>query len=169
MTREVYLDIQSTRYASIIYATCVMHTSNGNWSVDLSEIAEGNVLRDTELHQAIEDKLLGYEGVLDVERDGTDYDLILGTCYFDYNYYESEQLLEDIQAYIRYMCLNDQINSVLNAYGLTTENWEYITIPQEKRLDYVNNVVLEDYRFIDACIGEDSFMKDFDEWREKYE
>jgi hypothetical protein len=86
--REEWLDLHATRIASIIYATCVMHTSNGNWSVNLKDLKGyshyKDILNDTELHALIEDKLLGYEGVLDLERDGTDYDLIIGLAYFDY-------------------------------------------------------------------------------------
>jgi hypothetical protein len=94
MKREDWLDLHATRLASIIYAQCVMGTTEGNWNVDLHDLQDYScyeeIINDTELHELIEDKLGSYEGVLDLEREGTNYDVIIGLAYFDYEDDEEE-------------------------------------------------------------------------------
>lgn len=94
MQREEFLDIHASRLASIIYSTCVLNTTNGNWSVRLENIkgylCDEDILNDEELHKMIENKLWDYEGVLDLKREGTEYDLIIGLAYFNYGDEEEE-------------------------------------------------------------------------------
>ena len=105
MKREEYLDLLATRIASIIYATCVLSTSEGNWNVDIRELEplsfsyddkaiiyfmKKGYIDDEDFLDLVDEKLCSYEGVLDCERDGTNYDVIIGTAYFDYEDDEEE-------------------------------------------------------------------------------
>ena len=104
MKKEEYLDLLATRYASIIYATCVLGTEEGNWCVDLHEIAPHEVCKNEELKALIEDKLNEYEGVLDLERNDTSYDVIIGTAYFEYEDEndDDDDTTEDEFVYMQY-------------------------------------------------------------------
>ena len=95
MKREDWLDLLATRIASIIYATCVLSTSEGNWNVDIRELeplsfSYDDYIDDEDFLDLVDEKLCSYEGVLDCERDGTNYDVIIGTAYFDYEDDEEE-------------------------------------------------------------------------------
>lgn len=101
MDRKEYIETWSTKLASYIYANTVLESSEGNWATSITELkamAPKFIEYDTELQEAIIEKLYEYDGVADAciiyEDNNVYFDLVLYTDYLitvnDYDMEENE-------------------------------------------------------------------------------